>query len=394
MQKHIVFALCGYLLSFGICAQTNQPERVLREIEQNNKELQAFQAFIKSQQLEFRTTNNLPDPQVSAFYLPFGTHSTSDYTEFQISQSLEFPSVYPARKNLTELQGERLMLEYNRLRQAILLPAKKYYLELIYLYKQKDLEQSRTQQARRIFNQVQELYEKEQLGILELNKAKVAWMQDQFVVDQIENEIRNTFILLQKLNGGKAVDFDQAEYTAEPGLAPLDTLWQEKTAIDPELKVLEGNEAVALQQIKLSRNKILPNLTAGYNYQGLLGVNYSGVYGGLSIPLWNSRNKIKAAKAQYQYQQSHKQAVGTEVYALFQEQYNQYQLMLLKFREYESTLEGLNSESLLFQAYQLGEISFMEYYVELQFYRQAYNKMLQMEKELNQLKAELLKHQL
>jgi hypothetical protein len=55
---------------------------------------------------------------------------------------------------------------------------------------------------------------------------------------------------------------------------------------------------------------------------------------------------------------------------------------------------NLESEDLLFKAYMLGEYSFMDYYVELQFYRNASDKMLQMEKELQLLQAQLLKHQL
>jgi hypothetical protein len=57
-------------------------------------------------------------------------------------------------------------------------------------------------------------------------------------------------------------------------------------------------------------------------------------------------------------------------------------------------MKSLDSESLLLKAFTLGELSFMEYYLELQFYRIALDKMLQMEKELKMLQAELLKHQL
>ena len=52
--------------------------------------------------------------------------------------------------------------------------------------------------------------------------------------------------------------------------------------VDPELKILLDQEKVAKQQIKLSKNKSLPNLTAGYNYQGVSGSTYSGIYGGVS----------------------------------------------------------------------------------------------------------------
>ena len=85
MLKHIVFALCGCLYAAIGLAQTNQTEQVIRTIEQNNKELKAFQSLMESQRLDYKSSNNLPDPQVSAFYLPFGEHTTGDYSEFQVS---------------------------------------------------------------------------------------------------------------------------------------------------------------------------------------------------------------------------------------------------------------------------------------------------------------------
>lgn len=394
MLKHIVFALCGCLYAAIGFAQTNQTQQVLHTIEQNNKELKAFQSLIESQKLDYKSSNNLPDPQVSAFYLPFGEHTTGDYSEFQVSQSFEFPTVYAARGNWIDKQEKQLQLEYSRIRQEVLLPAKKYCIWLISLAKRKEVVQLRMEQARQVFEQVQELFDKEQVGILQLNKAKIAWMQDQFQVEQIEAERRNLLLSLQKLNGGQALVFDQKIFATDLKLSNADSLWQQKKATDPEIVVSIGQEDVSLQQIKVEKNKLLPNLTAGFNHQGVMGSNYSGVYGGISIPLWSGRNKVKAAEARYQYQQSKTEAVTTAMYSTFLEQYNQYELMIRKYEEYTTTLEGLNSENLLLEAYQLGQISFMDYYIELQFYRQAYDKMLEIEKELHQLKAEILKYQL
>lgn len=394
MLKQIVFALGGCLFALGSFAQSTQIDQVLREIEHNNKELSAFQSLMESRRLDLKSTNNLPDPQASAFYLPFGEHNTGDYSEFQVSQSFEFPTVYAARNKWIDKQTVQLQLEYEQRRQDILLPAKKYCLELITLTKRKEVEQLRIEQAQQVFDQVQELFEKEQVGILELNKAKIAWMQDQFQVEQVENEMQNVLLSLQKLNGGEPVIFEQFEFSDDLTVAPSDSIWEQIKSKDPAIKALAGGEAVAMHQVQVQKNKLLPNLTAGFNYQGVMGNNYSGVYGGISIPLWNGRNKVRAAKAQYQYQQSNTESVTTTRHSNFLEQYNQYDLMLRKYREYTITLEGLNSENLLLEAYQLGQISFMDYHVELQFYRQAYDKMLEIEKELHQLKAKLSKHQL
>jgi len=394
MLKHIVFAFCGCFISVGLLAQTSEIESVLREIEQNNKELRAMVSYVESQRLELKSSNNLPDPQFGAYYLPFGEHSTGDYSEFQLSQTIEFPTVYGARGSLIDNQSIQLDLEYKSKRQDILAQAKSYCLNLIYLNKRLDTETLRVAQARQVYEQANELYEKEQVGILEFNKAKVFWMQEQFKVQQIESDKKNLSLLLANLNGGNEVIFSLNEYLAPLVLAVKDSLWEDKLVNDPELMQLKQQESIAFQSLKLAKNKTLPNLTAGFNSQGISGERFSGVYAGVSIPLWTNKNKVKAAQSRVDYQVSFTSSRSMRASASFGKQYNDYQIMLTKFQEYQSTLSGLNSDQLLVQAYQLGEISFLEYYMELRFYRQAYDAMLDMQYQLYLSQTALLKYQL
>ncbi|MGB6151304.1 MAG: TolC family protein [Pricia sp.] len=394
MYKNIVSAICGCLCVVGGLAQSDSVGKLLNGIAQNNAELKAYRAFVESRQLENKSGNNLPDPQLSAFYLPYGENNGAEYTEYQISQSFEFPTVYAARGKWNDLQGQQLENEYTMLRQDILLQANKLIVDINILQQRKDLERTRREQGKLVYEQIQELYEKEQVGILDLNKAKIAWIQEQFVVEQIETEIQNILLLLEKLNGGRPIDLDAIGLQEEIEIESLETLWQAKMAQDPALLQLKLGESVSQQRVKLERNKALPDLTAGYNHQGVSGDNFSGFYGGVSIPLWNSKNKVKAAEAGYQYRQSQTEATTATLYAGYQEQYNRYRLLLKKYREYQTTMESLDSESLLLKAFTLGELSFMDYYIELRFYRDALDKMLQIEKEHYQLKAELLRHQL
>jgi cobalt-zinc-cadmium efflux system outer membrane protein len=394
MKKYIVSAICGCLFFVSGFSQNKNIGELLNEIEQNNTELKGYQSFIESQQLENKSTNNLPDPQLSGYYLPFGDNATGNYTEYEISQSFEFPTVYGSRSKWNGLKSMQLQTSYAKKRQEVLLEAKTVLIELAFLQKQKTIEAERRAQNKRVFNQVEELYDKEQVGILDLNKAKIAWIQEQFVVEQIESEILILLSKLRTLNGGNAIDGFTAGIDLPIEVAEVETLWQERLTSDPSLQGLKAAETASLQKVKLEKNKVLPDIALGYNYQGISTGHYSGFYGGISIPLWNSKNKVKAAEADYEYQQSNTQVITASLYAQFQETYNRYELMLEKYNEYLTTMGNLNSEQLLFKAYRLGEYSFMDYYVELQFYRNASDKMLQMEKEIQLLQAQLLKHQL
>lgn len=394
MNKHIVSAICGCLFFVSGFSQDKNIEQLLNEIEQNNTELKGYQSFIESQQLENRSNNNLPDPQLSGFYLPFGDNRTGDYTEYQLSQSFEFPTVYAARGKWNESKSQQLASTYANKRQEVLLKAKNTLLELAYLQKQKTVEAERKTQSKQVFDQIQKLFDTEQVGILDLNKAKIAWIQEQFAVEQIETEIQILLSKLKTLNGGNEISGISTGLALPIEVGAEESLWQEKLSNDPLLQELKAIETSSLQKVKLEKNKVLPNVALGYNYQGVSGSHYSGFYGGVSIPLWNSKNKVKAAEANYEYQQSNTQVISTSLYTQFQETYNRYELMLKKYNEYQTTMGNLESEDLLFKAYMLGEYSFMDYYVELQFYRNASDKMLQMEKELQLLQAQLLKHQL
>lgn len=394
MIKIATLCFCVCLFSFGLHAQSNELDAMLKEIENNNTELQAYSTLMESKQLELKTTNNLPDPLASIYYLPFGNNNTGAYTEFQLSQSLDFPTVYKARKELVASQQEQLELDYTIKKQEVLLEAKKHYNHLVYLNKSKELAQFRIEQAALVQMQIQNLFDKGQIGILESNKSKIVLLKEQFKLSNIENDISEVLLLLKSLNGGKEISLIPMSYMVDLELMDLESIVEEKSLVSPNSLLLKKMESVAQQEVKLSRNMGLPNLTLGVNYQGISGESYAGLYGGLSLPLWNNKNKVKAAKTNYTYQQELSNSEKNKNYRFIEEQFNEYQNSLTKYNEYREAFDGLNSTSLLLKSYEMGQISFMEYYMEIKFYEEAEDEMLQIEYQLNQLKAKIFKYKL
>jgi outer membrane protein TolC len=388
-------ALIGLILTLNpLIGQFNTIEDVLQQVVENNKTLIAFEASMQKDKLSYKTLNNLPDPQFLAYYLPFGEHNTNDYTEFEISQRVEFPTVYSARKDWILKQEERLKTEYQKLKQEVLLDAKKLVLEIIYFQKRKDLLENRLDQARKVYDQEQKLFDKGEVGILNINKAKIVWINQQFELEELQNE--STIILrkLKRLNGGEEIAFQRDVYPDTLQLLGLETLWASKMQRDPAIQLSKMKTDIAQQAVNVEKQKLWPDLTAGYNYQGVAGNNYSGFYGGLSIPLWSGRNKVKMAESNVNLQEMRAKELIHQIKYKYASKYQRYKLLLNKYNEYKMAMQGLQSERLLRRSYELGEMSFLEYFYETEFYRNTENRMLEMENELQQLKAELLKHQL
>lgn len=379
------------IVSWG---QTTSINDVLQAISTNNGDLKTYAALLENERLQLSTQNNLPDPQFGAYYLPLGTHSAGNYLEVEITQTVEFPSVYRARQGWINSRNTRQQLAFDSLRQFILFTAKEHCLVLIQLNKRLALEQQRLQQARQLYEQIEALFEAEKIGILEVNKAKIAWLQQQFTVQNAERERLSTLLALQALNGGLALEFTQDTFSDSLSLPTLESVWAEQQTIDPGLALLRQEEELAQKQIELSRKQLLPDLTAGLNYQGVNGDNYFGIFGGVSIPLWSGKHQLPAAEAGLAYQQTRREGALVKRYAELERHYTNYQKLLAQYEEYQTALSGLESDALLLQAYELEQISFAAYYMELQFYRKAQDELLVLEKNLQSLRAIIFKYQL
>lgn len=388
----IVFCIC--LMSLSAFCQDNSIQSILQKIETNNSDLKTSRTYIESQTFALKSTNVLPNPEASTYYLPFGQTVSGNYTEFQLSQSFEFPTVYSARKKLIGLQKDQLETEYLQKRQQILVEAQQLVQQVIALNKQEQVEAERAKKAEQLFSQIQTLFDKEHIGILELNKAKIAFMNTKFKVQNIQVEKENLLKQIQMINGGNNIQISLLDYETDFSLPKKDSLWQEIQKGNQSLAYHNQSIGIAQQNINLTRAKQLPNLSIGYNYQGFAGDNYSGILAGVSLPLWGNKLRKNAARSALEFSKSNADVQVQMLKSNFESQYDKYISLLKMYEDYNSVLSTFGSEELLYKAYDKGQISFSQYFIELDFYHTSHDAMLDMEEQLQLLKSQLLKYKL
>lgn len=236
------------------------------------------------------------------------------------------------------------------------------------------------------------LFNKGEVSRQELNQAKIGWLQNQFSYEKTAQYRSTVLIALQQLNGGNSITFNQHNYPEPLQLLNFDSIWSEKTLADPILKELEEEKLISRHTILLNKQMGLPDMVVGYNYQGVPGFDYSGIYGGMTIPIWNNKHRVKAAQAQYESLKLNGDEKTSRYKSEQQIKYSDFQFFLEKYTEYENTLEGLTHD--LLESYRDGEITYIQYYMELHFYKEAFDRFLEVEYDLHKLRAELLAHRL
>ena len=373
----------------------NSIDAVLRSIEANNKELQANNQLTVSKKLEAKLDNNLPDPSVSYVHQYGNREGMGIQGELVASQSFDFPSVYVQKNKLAKSKAASFDRQGAEFRQQILLQAKEICLDLVLLNQQRALRDQRRQNA----EQLAELYamrlETGDANILETNKIDLELLNAKTEVRMNESARIAKLQELATLNGGIAIDFTDTTYMSDGDILSFEELCAEAVTFNPQLLTLKSEQVAARRQLSVNKSKSLPSFELGYRMNTATGgERFNGFLVGISIPLFSNRNNVKQAKAQALYTDLQLESTTTTVESELHQLYNQSVALKTSMDEYNTVLKSQNSLALLNKAIQTGQISMIEYFVDVTTFYQSMQNYMQLQNEYQKVMAQLYKYKL
>lgn len=373
----------------------NSIDAVLRSIEAYNKELQANNQLTVSKKLEAKLDNNLPDPSVSYVHQYGNREGMGIQGELVASQSFDFPSVYVQKNKLAKSKAASFDRQGAEFRQQILLQAKEICLDLVLLNQQRALLDQRRQNA----EQLAELYamrlETGDANILETNKIDLELLNAKTEARMNESARIAKLQELATLNGGIAIDFTDTTYMSDGDILSFEELCAEAVTSNPQLLTLKSEQVAARRQLSVNKSKSLPSFELGYRMNTATGgERFNGFLVGISIPLFSNRNNVKQAKAQALYTDLQLESTTTTVESELHQLYNQSVALKTSMDEYNTVLKSQNSLALLNKAIQTGQISMIEYFVDVTTFYQSMQNYMQLQNEYQKVMAQLYKYKL
>jgi outer membrane protein, heavy metal efflux system len=392
-MKQLTITIISCFFVINAFAQ-NDVDRILKEVKANNKSIQANKKYWEARRAEFKTGLTPYDPLVEYDYLFGSPMGAGNQKDFSVTQRLDFPTAYKRKRELSNTQIAQTDLQQRVHRQDILLQAKLVTLEIIYLNKKAAELRRRLANTQQLVQDYQKKLDKGDVIILDVNKAKLQLLNINNEVALNSNEIQVATTKLTELNGGVSIIVSDTTYLATPAVPDFATLDSLIEAADPILKVYEQEKEIMQKQIAVQKSMNLPKIETGYHSQGILGQSYRGAHAGITIPLWENKNRLKAAQANLDYATTNAQTHIIEHRMENKGYYDQLAVRLKSMQEYNQLLVTLNNTALLNKALQLGQITIIQYFQDEAYYFSAYDKYLQMEWEYQQALARLYKFQL
>ncbi|MBL4669145.1 MAG: TolC family protein [Flavobacteriales bacterium] len=388
MKNLIIIAA---LLSVTVSNAQEKIDNILTDILKNNKSIIANHQFWEAKKLLYKTGLNPENPKFEYENLRGNNGNQVDY---YIVQSFDFPTAYIKKNQVANRQVAQSNFKEDAFRQDILLKAKQYCLTLIFLNKKQTELTKRSENASEIHKAYQQKLANGDANILDVNKAKLQLLnaENSMRINQSEIDLYNQ--RLTELNGGISVLLSNNTYPLTAILPAYETLEAAIEEADPNLKSIHQQNEIDQKKLELSRAMSLPKFEGGYRSQDFAGQTIQGIHLGITIPLWENKNKVKHQKAHLKFNDLQVIEHQNEHHNEIKQLYQKYTSLSIAIDAYKKLLSTVNNNQLLNKALNLGEISSLQYFMELNYYYDSYDTFLDLENDYHQVIAELYKYQL
>ena len=388
MRKKLLSIVAVWLVALSASGQDIYLP-VLQQIEQNSTTLNALKEQLEAQKIGNKTGLTPANPEVEFGYLWGSPAVNGNRKDVSLQQTFDFPTAYVHRGKLSDLQNNSAACQYASERMDLMLSAKKVCIELVYYNALRQIYARQLGNAAKIASAQEKMNKTGETNRLEYNKAMINYANMENEVRRIDIERQRLQAELTAMNGGQPIPFDVSEYQSSVLPENFDTWFAEAEAGMPALQYLRSEIEVSKRKIQLSRADALPKLSLGYMGEFVPGQDFQGVTFGISIPLWENKNRIKQAKAEARASESMAEDAKVKYYNRLNNLFSQVKQLQVSVRGYADALKNNANEELLNKAYSLGEISLMDYLLEMEYYFITYDKLLQTERDLELALAEL-----
>ena len=367
----------------------NSIYNILSEIEKNNTTLAALKKSVEAETIGNKTGIFIPNPEAEFNYLWGSPGNIGNRTDFSIKQSLDFPTAYRFKSQISDLKNEQIMLLYRKELYAVKLQAKLIYFDVVYYNALIAELTKRVTYARQIAQSYQSKFDVGETNILEYNKAQLNLLNAGKTLESTVVERSARLAELARLNGGIPLEIPESEF--HPVILPtgFEQWISQAEQQNPMLAWINREIEISRKQEGLSKALGLPKLQAGYMSESVVGQQYQGVTIGVSVPLWENKNKVKYAKANSLALESVEVDNKVQFYNHLKALYNKVAGLQQNVAGYRDGLSQYYNTAFLKAALDKGEISLINYITEFSFYYESINNLLTAERDLNRVNAEL-----
>lgn len=371
--------ISALLLANSIQAQSTN--ELLDRIASNNLTLQALEHQVTARGYESMAAISLPDPEVEFALLAGSPSEIGVRKDISISQGFDVATLSGARKAVALGENELLKLQWKATRRDILSEARNLIAETVCRNALIAEYSRRATLAESMAEALKASLDKGAATVIDYNKAVLSLSEARAALNTVVIERESFIRRLAALNGGESIEV--CVLSMDPEMIPEDfeSWFDEASQTSSTLAYVRQATELSKDKLSLARSESMPSMSLGYMAELVPGSNFRGVKMGVSVPLWSSSRRVRSAK--YEIQAAEAEAADAAAsYRMEAESAYATAMGLKKISDdYAQILSHCDNSVYVQKAYELGQISLLEYLVELDMYYDAVTRSIEADRD-------------
>jgi len=364
-------------------AQTSDIKDILSDIVENNLALKAMSQQVYADKLTNWSGNYLSDPEIEVARLWSDPSSNPNRTDFSVTQEIDLSVIKGTTRQVSDSKNMLLDLEYSQERLAVILQAGEELCNLEYCNNMESVLLERIELYTKVANGYERQLESGNSGRMELNKARLvlAGLESELQKNRVERE--SVLSTLRSLNGGEELGSEVGTLLVGEVPADFEEWYRSTVEVNPYLSYSLKEIDVRSAELKVNKEANLPKLSIGYTSELVPGDKYRGVQVGVSIPVWSNSNRRKQSNAALMAARMHRNDVEVQERERMVTLYDRAKGLDQVLKSYNDDLNTLDNSDLLAKALGEGELSFLDYVVEMDMVFDAVDSSIEMTRDRN-----------
>lgn len=358
-------------LALTVCSvSASDFDKVLNTVVSNNMALKYADAENQAAIASLKSENTLDAPEIG-FESLWGAKGIGDKRNFSISQGFDWPGVYAARREA--IRKSQAAMQY--LQESAMIEARQevrlLLIDIIYA-------KQRIAATEKICDGLSSLQKTFRKAVDEGNETKLDYNKS--VIEKIaaERELKTLrgeyaamLASLRAMNGGKDVEdlvASVGNVYPEVDLASLRPDVENIRAKDPAIAAMKADAEVQKSLLKVEKRSLLPGFTLGYSHEWEMGDRFNGFSVAVSLPFITGNKKVKASRLQVRASEMQQEMELIRLSAAMSGDYEKALLYRELLDQYEDIMNDNSDFELLKKAFDGGQINFLTYMQELNYF--------------------------
>ena len=229
--RYLFLLILPGVFPLGSAAQTIGEADLLQAVERHSPGLQSAAATARSNQIEARTGNTLPDPELEYTHT-WGSSGAAGEDEFTATQGFDFPTAYVQRTRAARAREDVAQASYRQVRMEELLQARLAVQEILYLQKRIEVDSLRLADAEFARQIARVRAQAGDITSIEENRIEFQSLSARNNLTRTRMALETALTTLSSLSGLSLGADVQIEPMPLPALAPLEQVLEQAFCVD------------------------------------------------------------------------------------------------------------------------------------------------------------------